>query len=58
MYVCVPQACLDPPRPEEGIGSPMPKATNSCELSFGCWELNMGPLKEQVFYTAESSLQP
>lgn len=36
MYVCVPQACLGTPRPEEGIGSLVTKATDGCEPSCGC----------------------
>jgi hypothetical protein len=33
--------------------------TNGCEPPCGCWELNSGPLEEQlVFFTAELSLQP
>jgi hypothetical protein len=31
----------------------------SCELPYGCWELNLGPLEEQpVLLTAEPSHQP
>ena len=33
--------------------------TNSCELTCGCWQLNLDPLEEQpVFLTTEPSLQP
>jgi hypothetical protein len=33
--------------------------TYGCEPSCGCWELNLGPLKEQsVLLTAEPSLKP
>ena len=32
---------------------------DSCELSCGCWELNLGPLEEQPgLLTSEPSLQP
>jgi hypothetical protein len=32
---------------------------DNCKLPCGCWELNSGPLEEQlVFFTAEPSLQP
>ena len=33
--------------------------TDTCELSCGCWELNLGPLEEQSeeLLTTESSLQ-
>jgi hypothetical protein len=34
-------------------------ATDGCELPCGCWELNLGPLKEHlVLLTAEPPLQP
>jgi len=43
---------------KEGIRSSDPN-TNGCEPPCGCWELNSGPLAEQlVFWTAEPSLQP
>jgi hypothetical protein len=33
--------------------------TDGCKPSYGCWELNSGPLEEQsVLLTAEPSLQP
>jgi len=33
--------------------------TDGCEPPYGCWELNSGPLKEQlVLLTSEPSLQP
>lgn len=32
---------------EEGIRSPRPGATYGCELPYGCWEQNPGPLDEQ-----------
>lgn len=42
-------------RPEEGIGF----LGTGCELSWGCWEWNLGPRQEhQVLLIAESSLQP
>lgn len=41
-------------RPQEGIGSPGTVAAGGCELSRGCWELNLRPRQEQpVFSTAE-----
>jgi hypothetical protein len=44
-------------KPEEAIRSPGKDATDSCELSFWCW--NLGPLEElPVPLTAEPSLQP
>ena len=43
----------------EGVRSPGTGVIDSCELSYGCWELNPGPLEEQpVFLTSEPSLQP
>jgi hypothetical protein len=32
--------------------------TDSCELEFGCWELNLGPLEEQRVLFTKPSLQP
>jgi hypothetical protein len=33
--------------------------TDSCEVPYGCWELNPGSLKEQiVFLSTELTLQP
>lgn len=41
------------------FGFPGTGITDSCELSYGCWELKLGSLEEQsVPVTAESSLQP
>ena len=35
------------------------EVTDSCELSCGFWDLNLGPLEEQpVLLTTEPSLQP
>ena len=43
----------------ESVGSPGTGVTDSCELPCGYWELNLGPLEEQLeFLTAEPSLQP
>lgn len=36
-----------PRKPEEGIGSPGLEL-HSCELLFGCWELNLSPLEGQL----------
>lgn len=42
-----------------GVGSPGTKVTSRCEVPFGCWKLNPGPLEEQpVLLTAKPSLQP
>jgi hypothetical protein len=41
--------------PEECASDPI---TDGCELLYGCWELNSGPLEEQsVLLTTEPSLQ-
>jgi len=43
----------------KGVRSPGTGVTDRCELPCGCWELNLGPLEEQlVFLTPEPSLQP
>jgi len=47
------------PGQKEMTRSPGTGVTDSCELPCGCWELNSGPLQEQlVFLTTEPSLQP
>jgi hypothetical protein len=48
MYVCIPHACWCLWRPEEGARSPGPGVTDGCELPHEFWELNPGPLKEQL----------
>jgi hypothetical protein len=49
--ICNVHTCV----PEEGTRA----ITDGCELPYGCWELNSGPLEEQpVLLTAEPSLQP
>ena len=41
----------------EGVRSPGTGVTDSCELQCRCWELNLGPLEEQlVLLTVEPSL--
>ena len=41
------------------VGFPGTGVPDSCELSCGCWELNLSPLEKQsVFLTSEPSLQP
>jgi hypothetical protein len=58
IYLCmwVHSLSLSSNTAEESIGDSI---TDGCELPFGCWELNSGPLKEQpVLLTTESSLQP
>ena len=43
----------------EGVKSPETGVTDSCELPYGCWELNSGPLEEQpVLLIIELFLQP
>ena len=44
---------------EGGVGSPGTGIPDGCELSCGCWELNLGFLKAQpVLLPIEPSLQP
>ena len=44
---------------EEGVGFPRTGATDSCELPYGLWELNPGPLEKQsVLLTAEHLPSP
>lgn len=46
-------------RTEEDVGSPRPEVAGICEPVFGCWELNVGLLKEQqVPWTPKPSIQP
>jgi hypothetical protein len=47
------------PRKPEGDGESLgPGVTDGCKLLCGCWDLNPGPLEEQlILFTAESSLQ-
>ena len=55
MCVCTSHVVQCSQRPEEGIGYPMTKVTDSCEPSFGSWEQNLGLLEEQlVVLTSES----
>lgn len=42
MCMCV----LCPQREEQGISSSENGVTNTWELQYGCWELNLGPLEE------------
>jgi hypothetical protein len=32
----------------EGVGSPGTGITDSCDLPYGCWQLNLGPLGKQL----------
>jgi hypothetical protein len=58
IYICIMfMKCLQ--RPGEGIRPAGTVVTGNCELPFGCWELNSGPLEEQpVLLTTEPSFQP
>ena len=59
LYMCVFTVLGDCWGPEEGIRSPAPGVTDSCELPSGFWELNMGPLWDQdMLPTTEPFLQP
>jgi hypothetical protein len=46
-----------PQRPGEGVGSPGTGGTDRGEQPCGSWDLNLGPLQEQVPLTTEPSLQ-
>ena len=51
--------CVLPAYQFEDARSSGTRVTDSCELSCGCWRLNLGPLEEQpVLLTAEPSFQP
>jgi hypothetical protein len=43
MCIGVLSACLC-----EGVRSPGTGVIDSCELLYGCWDLNSGPLEEQT----------
>ena len=46
-----------PQRPEKATEFPGTGVTDGCEPTCGCWELNLGPLKEQpVLLSADPSL--
>jgi hypothetical protein len=41
----------------EAVRSPRTRFIDSCELLGGCWDLNLGPLEEQLMLlTTETSL--
>jgi hypothetical protein len=48
MHACALCECLVPLEAKEGIGSPENGVTDVCgpPLSYGCWELNPGPLEK------------
>lgn len=47
-----------PRRPEEGVKSPEAGASESCELTHGCWKWSLVPLEEQPApFTTELLLQ-
>lgn len=39
--------CLVPTKQEKGVRSSRTRVKNSCELPFGFWKLNPGPVEEQ-----------
>lgn len=58
MHVCLCIICM-PRRPGGSIRSPEMIVRDGCESLCRCWELNMGPLKEQILLFAnEPSLCP
>lgn len=59
LSACMPVLLWEPHRPEESIVFLTTGVTDGCGLPHGCWELNLGPLKEQPMpLTAGLSLQP
>lgn len=58
LYVCTPHMFLVPVgSEEEGVRSCRARVKDNCELACGCWKLNPGPPKEQMFLTIEPSLK-
>lgn len=55
LFICMPvsPACISVYnvhvwKPGEDTGSPGTEVTSGCELPCRCWELNLGPLEEQL----------
>jgi hypothetical protein len=46
----IPHVCLVPTEVREGVVSSGAGFLGSCELPYGCWELNLGPLEEQHLF--------
>ena len=58
MCVCAPHVCLMPTEARRGNWILWNWSYRQCELPYGCWELNPGPLEEQsVLLTPEPFLQ-
>lgn len=56
MHLCVQYTSLEPAeRPQRSFGFPETGVTDGCEQPWGCWEFNLGPLKQQTALTAEPS---
>lgn len=57
MYRSALFACMNVPNAwsEEHTGSPGTGVVDGCELPCGCWELKLGPLREQLVFLAISS---
>jgi hypothetical protein len=48
MYIyAIPASIRCSQKPEEAIGTPGTRVTDSCELLHGFWELNLGSLEKQ-----------
>lgn len=47
--------CLYPWRSEKDTRFPGTRVTNGCDLPYGYWYLNLGPLKEQPVYLSWSN---
>lgn len=48
VYVFCLQNAWYPVRPEESVRSLATEVTDGCELSYGCEEMNAGPLEEKA----------
>lgn len=46
IYTCASHICLVLVETIKGHKSPRTRVTGSCELLFGCWKANLGPLQE------------
>lgn len=48
LYVCTTCMPGNPQKSEEGIGSSGTEVIDCCEQLYECWELNLGPLEDQL----------
>ena len=58
LHVFVPHACLVPAETRKGCWIFKTGVIDSCQIPYGCWESNSGPLEEyQVLLTTDPPLQ-